>query len=71
MVKKKAQTRGPDRLLTISQAATALEVSAATLRNWDRAGKLSAHRHPINGYRLYRVAEILALKQKIRGMLSR
>lgn len=35
--------------LTVSEAADALGVSASTLRNWDRSGKLKATRHPING----------------------
>lgn len=39
--------------LTISEAAEALGASVSTLRNWDKAGKLKARRHPINGYRLY------------------
>jgi DNA-binding transcriptional MerR regulator len=67
MVSRKAPGRRQDRLLTISQAATELAVTPATLRNWDRAGKLKAHRHPINGYRLYRAAEIVALKNEIQG----
>jgi DNA-binding transcriptional MerR regulator len=54
--------------MTVSEAATELGVAAATLRNWDRAGKLKARRHPINRYRLYSFAEILALKNKIRGL---
>ncbi len=54
----------------LGEAAIELEVSPATLRNWDRAGKLTAHRHPINGYRLYRAAEVLALKQRIQGKKS-
>lgn len=40
--------------LTIKQAAQFLGVSEATLRRWDRSGKLPAVRHPMNGYRLYR-----------------
>ena len=40
--------------LTVSEAASTLGGSPSTLRNWDRAGKLKATRHPINGYRLYR-----------------
>ncbi len=39
--------------LTVNEAAMYLGVSASTLRNWDRTGKLKAQRHPINGYRLY------------------
>jgi hypothetical protein len=40
-------------VLTISEAADFLGVSTATLRNWDRAGKLKPRRHPQNGYRIY------------------
>ena len=40
--------------MTVAQAAEYLGVSPATLRNWDRTGKLKARRHPLNGYRLYR-----------------
>jgi len=36
--------------LTVAEAAELLGVSASTLRNWDRAGKLKASRHPVNGY---------------------
>jgi MerR family copper efflux transcriptional regulator len=39
--------------LTVKEAATFLGVSPSTLRNWDRARRLTAIRHPINGYRLY------------------
>jgi excisionase family DNA binding protein len=55
-------------MLTIGQAATLVGVSVSTLRNWDRAKKLTAHRHPINGYRLYRRAELLALVKEIKGL---
>ena len=41
-------------LLTVSEAAVLLGVSTSTIRNWDRAGKLKAIRHPINNYRLYK-----------------
>ena len=52
-------------LLTVGEAAKVLGVSAATLRNWDNAGKLTATRHPINGYRLYRREDIEALINEI------
>ena len=42
-----------DAFLTVGEAAEFLGVSASTLRNWDREGKLQASRHPVNGYRLY------------------
>ncbi len=38
---------------TVGEAAAFLGVSSATLRNWDRAGKLKSRRHPHNGYRIY------------------
>lgn len=50
-------TLGRD-FVTIGQAAEILQVTEQTLRNWDRLGKLIARRHPINGYRLYRVADL-------------
>jgi PAS domain S-box-containing protein len=39
--------------LTVGEAAEFLGVSTATLRNWDRSGKLKPRRHPQNGYRIY------------------
>lgn len=53
--------------LTVGEAAEELGVTPATLRNWDRAGKLKAQRHPINGYRLYQRKDIEALKHAIEG----
>ncbi len=60
----------PERLaeyLTVGEAAEILGVSAATLRNWDRSGKLKAHRNPLNRYRLYRREELDALLSRVRG----
>src|SRR5262245_58608002 len=51
--------------LRIQEAASVLGVSEQTLRNWDRSGKLRAHRHPINGYRLYRTADLHAVLREI------
>src|SRR3954454_708964 len=47
--------------LTISEAADFLGVSTATLRNWDRAGKLKPRRHPQNGYRIYLHEDLAAV----------
>lgn len=47
--------------LTIREAATFLGVSPNTLRNWERAGKIATHRHPLNGYRLYKQTDLEAL----------
>jgi excisionase family DNA binding protein len=53
--------------LTVGDAAQVLGVTRATLRNWDKAGKLKAHRHPVNGYRLYKREEVEALRDAIRS----
>lgn len=44
--------------ITIKQAAAILEVSPLTLRNWDKNGKLKAHRHPMNNYRVYKIEDL-------------
>ena len=44
--------------LRIGEAARLLGVTEATLRNWDRAGRLRPRRHPVNGYRLYSIMQI-------------
>ena len=54
-----------DELLTVGQAAEFLGVSKSTLRNWDRADKLKAFRHPINGYRLYHRGDLEELLCRI------
>ena len=62
--------RDEEQLLTISEAAELLGVSAGTLRKWDRAGKLSAVRHPMNRYRLYRLSELRVLRKRIEGSVE-
>ena len=47
-----------DDYLTVSEAAQYLAISWTTLRNWDKTGKLTPYRHPINGYRLYLAADL-------------
>jgi len=44
--------------LQIKKAAEFLGVTATTLRNWERSGKLLSHRHPINKYRLYKKEDL-------------
>lgn len=53
--------------LQIGEAASVLGVSEKTLRNWDRAGKLKAYRHPVNDYRLYRTSDVHRLLRELRG----
>lgn len=51
--------------LRISEAAEYPGVSPNTLRNWESAGKIAAHRHPVNDYRLFRREDLDALLKKV------
>lgn len=53
--------------LTVGEAAELLGVSRDTLRRWDRAGRMTARRHPITGYRLYLRRELESLLKRIRN----
>jgi excisionase family DNA binding protein len=53
------------KFITIKDAASILGVSTMTLRNWDKAGKLKANRHPFNNYRVYKVEDIEKLLESI------
>ena len=48
----------PKKFLTVKEVARLLSVTPLTVRNWDARGKLTAHRHPMNNYRLYKVEDI-------------
>jgi len=51
--------------ITIKQASKILNVSPLTLRNWDGNGKLKAHRHPMNNYRVYKIEDLETVIQEI------
>lgn len=51
--------------LKIRDAAQMLGVSPATLRNWERLGKLKAYRNPHNSYRLYKRHDLEVLLRQI------
>lgn len=51
--------------LRISEAAEYLGVSPNSLRNWKNAGKIVAHRHPVNDYRLFKREELDALLDQV------
>jgi hypothetical protein len=55
---KEDQVRRIQDYMTIAGAVEFLGVSASTLRNWDRAGKLKAARNPMNRYRLYEKSDL-------------
>lgn len=42
----------------VSEVADALGTTKETLRRWDKAGKLSPTRHPINNYRVYHAKDL-------------
>ena len=50
-----------NQFIKIKDAAKVLGVSVPTLRNWDTSGKLKAHRHPFNNYRVYKVEDLYKL----------
>jgi MerR family transcriptional regulator, copper efflux regulator len=54
--------------LTVKEAAAFLGTSPATLRNWDRAGKLTPCRHPVNSYRLYRKEDLERILRQAEAM---
>lgn len=51
--------------LKIKEVAEILGVTPLTLRNWDKAGKLTAYRHPINNYRIYKPEDIEILLRRL------
>ena len=51
--------------ITIKQASKILGVTPLTLRNWDKSGKLKAHRHPMNNYRVYKIEDLEKVIQEI------
>ena len=59
------------KLITIKQAAKILGVTPLTLRNWDNSGKFPASRHPINNYRVYKLADIENLLIEIEASKGR
>jgi MerR family copper efflux transcriptional regulator len=54
-----------DEYLKIKDAAALLGVSPGTLRNWEKLGKLKAHRNPNNQYRLYKKIDLEKLLNEI------
>ncbi len=57
--------------LQIKEAAEFLGVTRATLRNWEKHGKLNSHRHLINRYRLYKREDLEVLLQSIYASKSK
>ncbi|MCK9424550.1 MAG: N-6 DNA methylase [Ignavibacteriaceae bacterium] len=57
MVKKAKKSN----YVSLSAASKILNVTPETMRNWDKQGKLTASRNPINNYRLYDLEDLHAL----------
>ncbi len=70
MAHRRDRRAGPADIVNIGEAAALLGVSEMTLRRWDKAGKFRPHRHPVNGYRLYRRANVLRLRKRIESGAS-
>ena len=56
---------GATKFITIKTAAKMLGVSPLTLRNWDKKKKLTAFRHPINNYRVYKPSDLQEFLNRI------
>jgi len=55
----------PKKFLTVSEVAKIIGVTPLTVRNWDKAGRLTAHRNPFNNYRMYRVEDVEDILRRI------
>lgn len=51
--------------LLVTEAAEFLGVSANTVRNWARDGKVPEYRHPMNNYRLFRRKDLEKVRQTL------
>jgi len=54
------------KFIQIKEASEILGVSKLTLRNWDKKGKLTSYRHPINNYRIYKSEDIHRLLDNVK-----
>ncbi len=57
----------PKKFLSVNDVARILGVTPLTIRNWDKRGRLSAYRNPLNNYRMYKVEDVELLLKKIEG----
>jgi len=56
---------------SIKEAAEILGVTPLTLRNWDKSGKFSASRHPMNNYRVYKLSSLEKIIEDIENGSSK
>ncbi|MFH1892359.1 MAG: helix-turn-helix domain-containing protein [Candidatus Zixiibacteriota bacterium] len=62
MKRKKTRIQG---FMTVKEAAAYLGVNPITLKRWEKKGKLTARRHPMNNYRIFTKEEIENIKTMI------
>jgi DNA (cytosine-5)-methyltransferase 1 len=56
--------------VTVNQAAEILGVAPNTIRAWGAARKIPEYRHPLNGYRLYKRADLADVIQQLERSVS-
>jgi site-specific DNA-methyltransferase (adenine-specific) len=54
-----------EKFYNLKEAAEILNVNKETLRRWDRSGKFSSTRHPINNYRVYPSSKVNQLVKEL------
>jgi DNA (cytosine-5)-methyltransferase 1 len=55
----------------VKQAASMLGVSPNTMRAWGAGGKVPEYRHPVNNYRLYKLADLRKILRRLEKPASR
>lgn len=54
----------------VKQAAALLGVSPNTIRAWGADGKVPEYRHPVNNYRLYKLADLKKILHRLENSVS-
>ncbi len=54
----------------VKQAASMLGVSPNTVRAWGAGGKVPEYRHPVNNYRLYKLADLKKILCRLERSVS-
>lgn len=62
---------GLEAFVRVKQAAAMLGVSPNTIRAWGADGKIPEYRHPVNNYRLYKLADLEKLLRQLEKSVSR
>jgi excisionase family DNA binding protein len=55
----------------VHEAAEILGVAPNTVRKWGAEGKIPEHRHPMNGYRLYKRKDLTQVLHALEQSASR